>query len=370
MQETRVSRRGLPGDFCRKIDRRLVGNAGVSTICPKWRVPDRDRVLKEEARSHAGHLRPAQMGRLCHRDGRHRGRHGPRRAVPRGAERLHRRARLPAGRPARRHRLGQLARDAGVRGRRAVLQLLLPAACSHTDDRRSAELGRARRVSRHRRDGRAALGARQKARDGGGSPPTGNQAREHAQPEPARGEPRCARHDRHRRQDQRRQCRHRDADRPFAGGPHRHRLLRLLHRGRGGSRALSRGASRGIRARSATGASPCGRARDLRALQRCDPSRRRRQRDRRCGSRPFDFHVGRTTRTLAVGPGRRVGPESLRGLHQPSVDRRRAARPGRLDVRRRGAEERDPGAGGHQAERRSRAGVVRRFAVAAAERGP
>ena len=40
------------------------------------------------------------------------------------------------------------------------------------------------------------------------------------------------------------------------GGPHRHRLLRLLHRGRRGSCALSRGASRGIRARSAAGASP------------------------------------------------------------------------------------------------------------------
>ena len=59
---------------------------------------------------------------------------------------------------------------------------------------------------------------------------TGNQAGEHPQSEPARGEPRCARHDRHRRQDRRRQFRHRDADRPFAGGPHRHRLLRLLHR--------------------------------------------------------------------------------------------------------------------------------------------
>ena len=55
----------------------------------------------------------------------------------------------------------------GVGARRAVLQLLLPAARLHLHDRGSAELGRARRLSRHRRHGRPALGAGQAARGRG-----------------------------------------------------------------------------------------------------------------------------------------------------------------------------------------------------------
>ena len=54
---------------------------------------------------------------------------------------------------------------------------------------------------------------------------------------------------------------------------HRHRLLGLLHRAGEGPRGLSRGASRRVCAGSSAGASPPGRARDLRALQRVAPSR-------------------------------------------------------------------------------------------------
>ena len=54
--------------------------------------------------------------------------------------------------------MGKLAGVDGVSGRRAVLQLLLPAARLHADDCGPAELGRARRVSRHRRHGRPAVG--------------------------------------------------------------------------------------------------------------------------------------------------------------------------------------------------------------------
>ena len=219
---------GVEGDSERGADRQVLERSNDRGV-RQGHLGDRGRLVSWHMLS----KRLSQEGRrLRRRDAGHRRGDGHRRAVSRHAERHDRRAGLLAGGAPRRDRVGKLAGVDGVSARRAVLQLLLPAARLHADDRGPAELGRARRVSRHRRHGRPAVGAGQAARGGGGGGQKRNQAGERPHSKPARGEPRCARHDRIRRQDQRRQFRHRDADRPFTSGPHRHGLLGVLHRTR------------------------------------------------------------------------------------------------------------------------------------------
>ncbi len=250
------------------------------------------------------------------------------------AERHDRRARLPAGGAPRGDGMGELAGVAGVRRRRAVLQLLLPAARLHADDRGPAELGRARRVSSSPPSRPASCrnwpsGARRKPRRSGKKP--GWRAAHNRSLLEASLDALVTIGADGRINDVNSAIE--IADGPFASGAHRHGLLRLLRPSRRRpAPSIARCCAKGS-CGTARSSSPPGRPRDLRALQRVAPSRRRRQGRSGWSRRPAPFRRPPRGGSLALsdaGVVRSLQP--LRRVRQSPVGRGRAARSRRLDA--------------------------------------